>query len=175
MSKVVRNSAVNTTTKEKGDVKMLKFNLLKGEVIRKIKYTNQEAMFAKHALYSYLKVLDYEKLLPKGYLTRVNNKNIGIEAAYRMAKRLELSSQYRISITHNNGYYFIALVEKPKLQPVNEFTSDEESFDPVVEEEQHREFCHCGRDVTDSLFYQNVGECEICHFIVDSELKEMGK
>lgn len=107
------NLANNKNTKE--EVKMLKFNLNEGEVIRKVKYTKDALRVHHHATHSFLKVLNHEGLLPRGYLTRVNNRHIKYETAYAMCKKLEGQSKYRIAITFYQGYYLIALVEKVEL------------------------------------------------------------
>ena len=76
---------------------MLKFNLrneadkiVKASKIKVSKYTNMPKLYT----HKFLTVLDYEGLLPKGYMTRVNNGHIKYETALRMVQKLQSESNY---------------------------------------------------------------------------------
>lgn len=99
---------------------MLKFNLKSGEVIRKVKFVDSKVSTSYHAVWSFLKVLNHEGLLPKGYLTRVKNKNIGYHASLLMCKKLAEQSKYRMESLAYKGGYLFALVEKATPVEVSE-------------------------------------------------------
>ena len=91
---------------------MLKFNLLPGEVIRKVKFIDESQNVEHHAVFSMLKVMDYEGLLPKGYLTRVKNKQISYNTCIKMCYKLADQTKFRMeSIEYKNGQ-LLALVER---------------------------------------------------------------
>ena len=91
----------------------IKFNLVEGEVVRKVQYTKDSMMVSRIATFSFLKVLDYEGLLPKGYLTRVKNGHISYHTSVLMCRKQSPHSAYRLASTKYGEYTLIGLVEKP--------------------------------------------------------------
>ena len=96
-------------------LKNVKFNLKKGEKIIKLKgfVKTGEISIAHRATWDFLNILDYEGLLPRGYLTRARNKNIGYHSCLLMCQRLAPQSKYRLeSYSLGDNKYLIALIEK---------------------------------------------------------------
>ena len=95
----------------------IKFNLVEGEVVRKVQYTKDSMMVSRIATFSFLKVLDHEGLLPKGYLTRVKNGHISYHTCVLMCRKQSQHSAYRLASAKYGEYTLIGLVEKPNPQP----------------------------------------------------------
>lgn len=91
---------------------MIKFNLQQGEVIRKFTFIDSKVSLSHHATFRMLQILDYEGLLPRGYLTRVKNRNIGYHKSLLMCKKLAPQSNYRLQSLQYKQGYLLALVEK---------------------------------------------------------------
>lgn len=96
-------------------LKNVKFNLRNGEVIRKVKgFVEADGKQVAHrVVWDYLNVLNYEGLLPKGYLTRASNGNISYQSCVKMCERLFNESKYRIeSFRIDDSRHLVALIEK---------------------------------------------------------------
>ena len=92
-------------------------NLEGGEKVIKVKYIKDCTNLLGHMVYSYLKVLDFEGLLPKGYLTRVNNKQIKFQTAYDMCLKAGQLSIYRVETCTYEDIEIFALVQKANVCP----------------------------------------------------------
>ena len=105
----------------------IKFNLVEGEVVRKVQYTKDSMMVSRIATFSFLKVLDHEGLLPKGYLTRVKNGHISYHTSVLMCRKQSPHSAYRLASTKYGEYTLIGLVAKPTLASLRELHGEEDN------------------------------------------------
>ena len=112
----------------------IKFNLVEGEVVRKVQYTKDSMMVSRIATFSFLKVLDHEGLLPKGYLTRVKNGHISYHTCVLMCRKQSQHSAYRLASAKYGEYTLIGLVEKPTTTSLDDEYQDDGADIPTNDE-----------------------------------------
>lgn len=93
----------------------LDLNLRENEMVVKEEriFATKELNIQKLATYKILKVMDYEGVLPKGYLTRVNNGQIKYNTIIKMVTSLKNETNYRVIVTEiaDNKFVF-SLIKK---------------------------------------------------------------
>lgn len=82
------------------------------ERLLRVRYASDELIAKKSGLYLYLKLLNHEGLLPKGYMTRVNNHHIKYDTLKLKCQEFEHTSKYFVRLCSYKNIYLLGLVER---------------------------------------------------------------
>ena len=103
-------------SKELNSIKYLNvhFNIGAGQKLVKIYTCKDETQAHKFAVYTYMKILEYDQELPKGYMTKIKNGNIKfetLEQRYYAMQQL-LDSSYEVYESSYGDTYLIGLTKR---------------------------------------------------------------